>query len=499
MTEKLFRYLKLVFSFDFRSLALFRISLSLLVLLDLWIRSRFLLAHYSDLGVFPRSLETNINYADWYFSLHNSVGSTSGEAVIFILNAICALALLIGYRTRLATFLCWLFLISLQNRNYLVLNAGDAYFAMLFFWGMFLPLGARCSLDRLKVQKFKSEPDLTSNRIFSAGTIALTFQILIVYCFSGYLKTLEANWQQGLGVFYSLSAETYATSIGKWAGDVAHRNFLIFLNPIILWFELFFGFLIFMPIKNHWFRILCILSFWLFHFSIDLMMEVGLLPLIGEAAWIVFIPSEVWDHFAQWSEKLIARGMRFGAWVTKNLPPNPVQKTVYGESRLSQTLAAFFFVAVIFMNLASLPKSTVAIPEPINRFFYMLRLNQTWSMFTTPTVEDGWFSIPGNLRNGTQIDLMKDGAPFTSEKPPLISKLSRTDRWRKYYASLYNTKYQEFYVGLSRYFCRQWNGSHHGTEELLTFEILYTHEDLLPEGGKKPPKTEHLLAYQCFN
>ena len=44
----------------------------------------------------------------------------------------------------------WLLMLSLHNRNPVVLNAGDVYFRVLLCWGLFLPLAARCSLDRAR-------------------------------------------------------------------------------------------------------------------------------------------------------------------------------------------------------------------------------------------------------------------------------------------------------------------------------------------------------------
>jgi len=46
--------LRLVFGFDPRSLALFRVLLGLLILTDLILRSRDLTKNYTDLGVLPR-------------------------------------------------------------------------------------------------------------------------------------------------------------------------------------------------------------------------------------------------------------------------------------------------------------------------------------------------------------------------------------------------------------------------------------------------------------
>src|SRR5690349_23638509 len=44
-----------IFGIDLRTLALFRVCLALIILLDLALRARDLTAHYSDYGVLPRA------------------------------------------------------------------------------------------------------------------------------------------------------------------------------------------------------------------------------------------------------------------------------------------------------------------------------------------------------------------------------------------------------------------------------------------------------------
>ena len=56
-------------------------------------------------------------------------------------------ALLLGYRTRLAAFWAFVLLASIHVRTPPLLQAGDTLLRVLFFWSLFLPLGARCSLD----------------------------------------------------------------------------------------------------------------------------------------------------------------------------------------------------------------------------------------------------------------------------------------------------------------------------------------------------------------
>jgi hypothetical protein len=129
-------------SIDLRSLAALRVALALLLLCDLATRAPWLRLHHSDEGVWPRGVAD----APWHFSLYR-LGGLGTASVLHAVAALCALLLLAGWRTRLATAASWLLLVSLQVANPLLTNNGDILLRMLLLWGMFLPLGARWSLD----------------------------------------------------------------------------------------------------------------------------------------------------------------------------------------------------------------------------------------------------------------------------------------------------------------------------------------------------------------
>src|SRR5436853_608469 len=114
-----------IFGLDLRSLALYRIGISLFVLYDLTSRLFDLTAHYTDLGTMPRVFaaayfKAHSIYTAWSpapFSLHMAVGSAWGTTLIFVIHAIAAVALLLGFRTRLMTLIVWYLLSSLHTRN----------------------------------------------------------------------------------------------------------------------------------------------------------------------------------------------------------------------------------------------------------------------------------------------------------------------------------------------------------------------------------------------
>ena len=87
-----------VFGFDLRSLAVFRIGLAIIVILDLIARARAMTAHYSDAGVLPRSLLQGGILRPGYWSLHLISGQAWVQGILFAIAIFFALAMLVGYQ-----------------------------------------------------------------------------------------------------------------------------------------------------------------------------------------------------------------------------------------------------------------------------------------------------------------------------------------------------------------------------------------------------------------
>ena len=183
-----------ILGIDLRSLALFRIALALLLLVYLSVLATDLTLFYTDQGVLPRSLlfET---YPYPRIDLHSINGSTSFVAFLFLIQMTLAVFLLVGWKTGIVTALSWLLLTSLHARNPMLLHSGDYLLRILFFWSLFLPLGARFSLDRLLHPSSEKLPA----RVFSAGSAALLIQVFLVYAFAAHAKWINADWLAGRG------------------------------------------------------------------------------------------------------------------------------------------------------------------------------------------------------------------------------------------------------------------------------------------------------------
>ncbi|MFM7793559.1 MAG: hypothetical protein ACKO90_37590, partial [Microcystis panniformis] len=155
------------------SLALFRIALALVVLVDLSARFSQVTAHYSELGVLPLGSLSKVSASPFYWSIFALSDSVLVQSILFIVAIAIALLLLIGYHTRLATIAIWVLIVSLHHRNPLLLFAADDVIRAVLFWAMFLPLGACYSVE----SALNTNPNPLPKRVVSAATVALMIQI----------------------------------------------------------------------------------------------------------------------------------------------------------------------------------------------------------------------------------------------------------------------------------------------------------------------------------
>ena len=270
---------------DLRTLACVRMGFGTLLLLDLAIRSSALRAHYTDQGVYPLST-CHSSGVPFSFSIYALSGDIGFQGFLFVLNALAALALVFGWRTRTATLVCWVFLLSLQSRNFLLNNGGDSWLRQMLFWGVFLPWGEKWSLD---ANKFSPR----ENKVFSAATAGYCIQIFWVYIMAGLFKTGSAWWHEG-------SATQLSFGLAEWSGELAYYalyfpTLLKYATFSVLAFELIGPFLFFMPVATQHLRVFAVLGFVSFHLGLAVFLEIGFFPYIGMVAVSGLLPGLWWS------------------------------------------------------------------------------------------------------------------------------------------------------------------------------------------------------------
>lgn len=478
------------FQVDLRALAALRIALGSLVLVDLALRSRSLVAFYTDRGVLPVAAHEVTYGSD--FTIHTLSGAAWFQALLFALAGVFAVALVLGYRTRTVTFVSWVLLLSLHGRNALVLNSGDTLLRMLLLWGMFLPLGARWSIDARRT-------DTDRQTVATIGTLALLAQVVIVYLVNAVHKLGSEEWTSGEAVVYIMQLDHFSILLGPYLAEypsiLRMITFLwvamVALSPLLV---LFTG----------WKRADFATLFVGMHLGMFVSMKLGIFPLVSVAALLPFYPPGYWDALER-RAGTSAYAHRLGDWLDRLAAVLPTPD-VTGRVRallpdgvpsarpvFSTILPWLLLTLVVMSNAQSVEYADN--PDRSEEFLEDIEADQSWRMFAPdPLTTTYWYVAPGTLADGTRVDAL-DGGEVDLDRPPNPADTFPSARWRKYLGNVHSfddTNHPSYYTD---YLCDRWNRTH--DTALTNVTLISMEQPASPYGEPADVRRHELVEYDC--
>jgi hypothetical protein len=479
-------------SFDIRALALMRICIATVILLDLSVRISDLEAFYSNTGVVPLPMLFEHGWNDYFLSIHTISGLWQVQFVLFMAAYFFAIMLFIGYRTRLFTCLSWFMLLSLHNRNSFILQGGDDLLRMVMFWCMFIPWGAKYSCDALL-----SETRFEHKTIFTVATVAYLLQLCYIYTGSALLKGPEWDTHY-TAMYYVYGLEQIAYPFTKTL--FYYPELLKKLTFIAYYFELLVPVLFFIPVKHQFFRFTGVLLIILFHGLNCLTLFIGMFPLIGMATSIGMLPTRTMDKFDRVTFRLKERISESFSGVSHYVQyiirwKKPVYEFGPVLEKIKMAALIFLVVFVFDWNFSNLSFINSKLSDQLRVIGYSLRLDQNWGMFAPGVFkDDGWFVLRGTTERNENFNLLDPQAKLDFKKPASIVSIFKNDRWRKYTENLIFT----FHTFLRGYFCnyykRIWNEDN-VSNKIRSLEIIYMSEFTLPD--YKFSKPEKQVLWEC--
>lgn len=458
-----------LFSIDLRSLAVFRIGLGALLLVDLAYRARLLEAHYTDAGVLPRAILPALPR----YSLHTLSGGVALQVVLFTLAAAFAAMLLVGVFTRIATIASWLLLISLHYRNPFLLDGGDTLLLQLLLWSLFLPLGERWSID---ARRRGMPADRTA--VLSAASVALLLQFVYFYVSTGAAKTGPEWSEEGTALQMALSQTYWSRPLGQALRS--SPELLGALTPVVVHFETYAPFLMFVP----WFmgplRMLTILAFAALMGGLGATIQLHLFPFAGMLVALPFLPT----------------------WFWKRVRASPAGEGVRYRPRRSEWIAAIVVVPLIlhavYLNL--LTHGKVAPFVSILRAGEPLGIHQDWLMYApSPPAYDMDFRAVGKLHDGSTRNLID--SPDGDLWPP--ARPMRVDYRFKYYierlirpdaaGGVPGPRIQAYL----EWICRKWIETHEGGQRLAELSLVFRPTNIDPHPKFEFPEQLLLGQVRC--
>jgi HTTM domain len=466
-------------SIDLRSLAAFRIMLSVLLLVDLASRARLLTTNYTDAGVHPRSVMLGLLEPGALPSLHMLAGSTRAELALFVVAGAAAVLLGLGWRTRVFTLVSWLLIDSLHTRNAFVLDGGDHLLRHLLFWSVFLPLGARFSLDaRRRVPQ-------RGVSVCSPASAALLLQAASVFLVTGLAKTGPEWTTDYTAIAYAIHRRWWILPFGEWL--LAHPVLPRLLTPAVRWFEMLGPFLLFVPVANARFRLLGMLGFWGLLAGLALGFKLNLFPWIAGTALLPFLPTAAWEMLAR----------RFA--VLRTLPSRPPavvpawKRAVLGLGNVA--ILGLLLTSVLWRNAATL-SPVVAPPAPLEHLVTRLHLAQGWKMYApSPRHVDVWFEHRGRLANGAAVDLdrAKGGSGWDE-----VERAWHDYRFLYQLQKLAAPRWEKLAGAYAQWLCRQWNQDREGGARLEHVTVDSVIQSIsLGADPEQPPERRRVASALC--
>lgn len=524
---------------DARSLALYRVGLGAVLLADLLLRSRDLVAFYTDDGVLPRAVLISSFSDPAHLSLHHLSGQAWAQGALFVLAGVAAAALLVGYRSGVATFVSWALLVSLHARNPVILHGGDVLLRMLLFWALFLPLGERWSVDARRRAGARTDgraddglhggtpaPDGGAGdatrggaddtirgetgdatlrgprrRVVGTASAVALLQLVVVYVYNAVAKLSGELWLQGRAIDYVFSLDQFTTFVGD-----ALAAYPVLLHALdYLWL----GMLVCSPLLvllTGYRRAVLAFLFAGMHVGMLLTMRLELFPVTVVTALVLFVPGTVWDDLLPW---LSAWGRRRGldpraGWAAAArrrldaaLPRIRVDGVPHWVRRVERgavTVLPVLFFALVLLWFVQ-PLGVVDLPDEAEAVAHATQVHQQWSLFAPdPPRVDGWYVVPGRLENGSRVDALHR-TQVRWDRPPDVASKYPNERWRKYLVNLRRPGFSGHRSHLSAYLCERWNERHE--TDLIEVTLYFMEQPSRPYADTEPVNRVPLGTYQC--
>lgn len=434
--------------------------ISLVIIHDLAVRLSDFSAHYTDHGVLPMQAWQQYYAAPGFWTWLG--GNSAFSLFLFASGLLASVMLMIGKHTRLMAAVCWVVLLSVQNRNPILYQGGDDMLRIVLFWYIWLPA--------------HKAPNGAMYKVTGWAVTALLLQSLCPLFFSGLYKGTLEWWSEGTAFYYALQLDQLTRHPGLWLRD--YPAITIVLTRLVYLAELLVLPVFLMSVFKEGLRTAVFITMAMFSVGIATFFMIGLFPLCIFACSVLFIPTSFWQKIVPLPADIVyhkEQGMVI-AWT-------------------KQFILLFAMVLVLWWNLADVGGSRLKFPPALRTPMYALRLNQSWGMFA-PTVfkEDGWLVLAAKLKNGETIDLNNDNMLLDFSKPAYVLNRFKNDRWRKYTEQVFASGNQTLRLHLANYLIYAYNNAHSDNEQIEQLAIYYMLERTQRIG--KRAEIEKVLLYE---
>lgn len=415
---------------DSRPLSLFRIAFGVLLLKNALYLIPVAHLFYSDDGLVPRAQfwAEPAQVGLGQFSFLNGIGASWGAVLFFSVWAMVALALLVGYHTRLMAVLNYVIWLSVLHRNPLSLHAPDHVLLLLSFWILFLPLDHHYTIQHWFAWRRQQQPSDRANPGYANKNLVRTtyafpvrviqIQIALIYFFTSYTKWQGLYWRTGEALFYTFQQQSFLSLIGLWLSATAPLWLYHLLTWATLLIEASFPLLVFLPVGQPWAKAVGLTLAALLHLGIAITMAIPDFSLVMGISYLLFFEPE----WVRWLEGQVRRRLRLP-------PPGPTGPLAPPQPGWPQVISQGILAGILLLLLtaalwggstriaATTGEVSRAEPPLLAAINQQLHLASPWSMFAyRQRPRSGWLVIEGEFAAGGR-QLLYTGIDQRSGQP----------------------------------------------------------------------------------
>lgn len=268
------------------TLGLVRIVFGLLVITwTLELKTNFDV-RFGSQGVVPRAYDR-----PWTWSVFDFAPSDSALLAGWVILLVAAIALTIGWQSRIAAIVVLVLIMSFERRNPWVFNAGDMLLRIEAIMIALAPCGAALSVDQWR----RSGSFFSSRECKLWALRLMQVQVSIIYISTVIAKLRGETWQNGTSVLYSLrQADMLVMQVPEWL-----TNNLLIMN-MVTWSTLVVEFAIGVLVWNRRCRPWVLAAGVMLHLGISMTLEVGLFSAAIFVLYLTFLPSSRVKAGADW-------------------------------------------------------------------------------------------------------------------------------------------------------------------------------------------------------
>jgi HTTM domain len=501
LPRRLGRHLVRVYaSADPRSLAAGRIALALVLLLDLGRRAASMNTWYTNEGLLPNHTLLWRPTFQWVFSFFYMASWPHEAAIGFLVCALSYLALLVGFRTRIAHVASLLSVLSLHGRVLFTDNGGDVVLSELCLWTVFLPTGLRFSIDALRARSEKgpNEPEETKP-VVSVAITALLLQLGLIYLFNAWSKT-GPTWREGSAVHYVLHQSRIVTTFGVWASHHLSLGFLHLLTRAALALEWSIAILVLLPYGLPYSRRGAIAAMWALHVGFALFLNLAIFVPAMLAYSPNLLTAEDWNAL--------------GAWWAKRKKPDlgAVRRACTGLARYAspprdRPRGRIVSEVIAGLTLLVAGNQMLAENQPVRRFVRVdaslptqvavsyLQLFEAWSMFApdAPTTDVNVY-FDAVTADGRHVDPVSERASprYPAPGPSIPERLDSDPFLCDYIVRI--TSRVDYQQALTEWILRYPERTGRDADHIVSFEGFMVEQDS-PRPGETDPRNQRVTSF----